>query len=82
MDKPEEIEAKIRQLLDNDPTLSDSQKIVPRTEKVGPLFRKRIVVTIEGKVPSESEKYAVDQILNHQFMDSLNIKNQLEVDAS
>ncbi len=80
MQDPEEVRNKVEKLLNDDPTLTDPTKIITRVEKVGPIFKKRIELKLEGKVANEQEKHKVNQILNSHFRDSLTIDNQITVE--
>lgn len=75
------VREKVEALFSEDPTLTDPTRIVTTVEKVGPLFKKRITVTLEGRVANAAEKRKAEQILDSNFRDSISIKNNLEIAA-
>lgn len=81
MQSADEVRSQVEKLIGEDPTLTDPTKIFARVDKVGPVFRKRLRVTVEGKVASEREKQKIEQILNAHYHDSLVINNQVVVQA-
>ncbi|MFW5995004.1 MAG: hypothetical protein ACOCRN_02750 [Spirochaetia bacterium] len=75
----EDVRKQVEKLLTDEPAITDATRIVTRVEKVGPLFKKRMTVTLEGKVPNEAEKRKVEQVLNSHYKDDIAIKNNLEI---
>ncbi|TVR59772.1 MAG: BON domain-containing protein [Spirochaetaceae bacterium] len=65
----EELQDRIRKVLNDDPTISDPTRISIVVQKEGPLFRKKEVVKISGKVAHEAEKKKVEAIVSQHAGD-------------
>lgn len=81
MQSAEELRSQVERLIGDDPTFTDATKIVASVDKVGPLFKKRLRVKVEGKVANEHEKQKIEQILNARYHDSVVIDNQVVVES-
>lgn len=60
----------------NDPTISDPTRVVVSVTKEGPLFRKKQVVTLEGRVKSPIEVKKAEEAVQRKFA-TTPIKNNL-----
>ena len=80
MQSPDEVRSQVEKLIGDDPTFTDPTRIIARVDKVGPIFKKRLRITVEGKVANEHEKQKVEQILNARYHDSVVVDNQVVVE--
>lgn len=80
MQSPDEVKSQVEKLIGDDPTITDPTKIIARVEKAGPLFKKRMTITLEGKAANQHEKEKIEQTLNSHFRDSVAIENKIAVD--
>ncbi len=80
MAKTEEIQEKVRALIDEEPSLTDPSQIVTKVVRTGSLFaKKRTWVHLEGTVPSQKEKMKAEAVVDGYFRDQVAVKNLLEV---
>lgn len=77
--KTEDIQTQVEKLLTDEPAITDATRIVTSVEKIGPMFKKRMTVTLEGHVPNEAEKRKVEQVLNSHYKDAIAIQNNLKI---
>lgn len=75
----EDVRKQVEKLLTDEPGITDATRIVTRVEKIGPMLKKRVTVTLEGKVPNEAEKRKVEQVLNSHYKDDIAIQNDLQI---
>ena len=75
----DEVRTKTEKLLIDEPAIANASRITTTVEKVGPMFKKRMTVTLEGKVQNDAEKRKAEQVLNSHFRDAITINNNLEV---
>jgi hypothetical protein len=59
-----------------DPTISDPTRVLVSVSKEGPLFRKKEVVTLEGRVQAPIEVVKAEAAVRRKFPD-IEIKNVL-----
>lgn len=75
------IRAQVEKLIGDDPTLSDPTRIIAQVSRVGPLFKKRLLVTLDGKVHTEFERRKVEQIIRDHFGDTVTLNNHVKIDS-
>ena len=79
MQNPNVVRSQVEKLIGDDPTLIDATKIITRVDRVGPVFKKQLQLTLEGKVANARERDKINQILKSHFRDSLTIDDKLTI---
>jgi hypothetical protein len=59
-----------------DPTISDPTRVIVSVAKEGPIFRKKEVVTLEGRVQAAIEVQKAEAAVHRKFP-NIEIKNKL-----
>ncbi len=62
-----DIKGIVQSAIHQDPTISDPTKIIVSVEKVGPIFRKREVITLEGTVRHPHEVDKVEEVVSRKL---------------
>lgn len=76
----EEIQEKVRALIDEEPSFTDPSRIETKVVRTGSLFsKKRTWVHLEGTVPNQKEKMKAQELVDGYFRDRVAVKNLLEV---
>lgn len=57
----------VQSAIQQDPTISDPTRIVVSVDKVGPIFRKREVITLEGTVRHPHEVDKVEEVVSRKL---------------
>ncbi len=70
------IREQVQTAIRNDPTISDPTRVVVSVTKEGPLFRKKQVVTLEGRVKSPIEVKKAEEAVQRK-LPTTPIKNNL-----
>ena len=70
------IREQVQTAIRNDPTISDPTRVVVSVTKEGPLFRKKQVVTLEGRVKSPIEVKKAEEAVQRKLA-ATPIKNNL-----
>ncbi len=66
----------VQKVIHEDPTISDPTRIVVSVAKEGPLFKKKQVVTLEGRVKSSLDVKKAEEAVRRKLPDTP-IKNNL-----
>ncbi|MFP4643951.1 MAG: hypothetical protein ACLFM0_06320 [Spirochaetales bacterium] len=75
----DEVRTQAQKLVSEEPTITNPSRIIATVERIGPILKKRMTVTLEGKVQNEAEKRKAEQVLDSHFRDAITINNNLEV---
>ncbi|MFP4114630.1 MAG: hypothetical protein ACOC2Y_05670 [Spirochaetota bacterium] len=76
MSDNEMIQKEAQTAVREDPTISDPTRIIVSVSKEGPLFRKKHVVTLEGRVRTAIEVKKAEEAVQRKLPD-ISIRNEL-----